>query len=133
MKCITEDAGNILTAEIAGAGKDAGKGDKMKFKIMFTKDLSDIMEQVLQNEKTAFEKRSKGAMMSIVNRAWNKSQGYSLAMKFDYELISNTEAIIDIQTGIDELIKPKAMLKKLQKKYEDVSNGKIKIRMVKNE
>jgi len=103
-----------------------------KFKWKFSSDLRDTVEQMLKNEKRLYDGslgRVTGGLIGRVARMIKLPMGHAF---FSYEMLSNTEAIVEISTGLDWALKDEALLGKMQE-YEVASGGQIKIELIKEE
>lgn len=105
----------------------------MKFKFVFDADLRETMEKVFRNEQINHARRSKGMIFKMLTKEWKKQMGYVLQPKLNFEFISNTEAIVDIDTGINHMLRDDIFLNEFKKKYERDSRGKVKIELVKED
>jgi len=113
-------------------------GDKLKIRFTFPEDYRDTMEQVFKNEQEKLSQLSKrkglrGKIFGITGKIWKKRFLYDVIPTFTYEFLSDTEAILEIETGMSFLVQDEKIIIKKLKKYEKVSKGIVKVELIENE
>jgi len=114
----------------------------MKFRFRFPPDLKETIEQCFENEKKVFERKFRSArglsFLNIAKWAFKKKYGVELKPFIFWNFISDTEAILTVETGIDYMAMQNPILRKAMsfgsykryKEYEKISDGKIKVDVI---
>lgn len=93
----------------------------MKLKLTFDKEKKDVIAEILKNEAEQFLiKFNKSKTMNI--RSWiaRRKYGINIQPTFTYEIVSGTEALVEVNTGLDWLADKKRFLKSW-KDYESAA------------
>jgi hypothetical protein len=104
----------------------------MKFRLTFEPAMKRIVEAILKNEEAMFVKKfNKSRTMRV--RGWLARRRHGIEMNpyFLYEVFDR-HADITIDTGLDWLADKKRIFAAFQK-YEEASDGKISVEMLKDE
>lgn len=101
----------------------------MKFKFTFPKELKETMQEAFKIEHQSFKNSLQTKKWKLLNYMYKKAFGIDFILNFNYQFISDTEAIVEIISSSESFVKPEKILEIL-KEYSKADN-RIKIEMIK--